>query len=141
MIERALVKLAITNRAGDFLPPIPTYGEVVAPGLALVPDIGQDGEFTGLFCLAHIRSGHVIDLAPPHIAAGCAICVREIGRAARTCGIDWNAPAEEMTRKLGVMLRDPNGYPEMRRFVMMAQGAVMCPVRQLASTGSMGNRT
>lgn len=77
-------------------------GEIVAPGLAITPDIGADENgnvgYNGGFMLTLISTGH--NLNGSNLGGQCISCVRHYAQAAVASGIDWTKPQPEISALL-----------------------------------------
>lgn len=75
--------------------------EIVAPGLAIAPDLGADEDgnvgYRGGYLLLVTATGHNLNGGGE---SQCISCVRDYARAAINSGIDWTKPQPEISALL-----------------------------------------
>jgi hypothetical protein len=91
------ILLASRDENGSLLP-AHSYGETVAPGLAITPGLAGDDvpKFTGNWVLTHTSTGRQLN-GTTRIAA-CLPCVRTYAVAVTDTGIDWTQDMEAITK-------------------------------------------
>ncbi len=76
---------------------VPVYAEIVAPGLAIAPEIGGDidngPQYEGGYALTHTASGKSV-AGVSAIGGHCIACIRNYAEAAINSGIDWTKPMD-----------------------------------------------
>lgn len=95
-------QIQITLTASDLSKTItvPVFAEIVAPGLALVPDLGgfaypDEIQYAGGFTLTHVGSGSSVAGPGPSVGY-CISCTREFAKVAVSSGIDWTQSMDEL---------------------------------------------
>lgn len=95
--------------------------EIVAPGLAITPDIGADENgnvvYHGGFLLIITETGH--NLNGSNLGGQCIGCVRNYAEAAIASGIDWTKPQPEIS---ALLKAQGDEYKAMR----VAQEHLLC---------------
>lgn len=73
-------------------------GEVVAPGLAITPEIVADADgnilYRGGFLLTHLSTGRRLNGGP--WGGSCISCIRAFAKTVVESGIDWTRPRSEL---------------------------------------------
>lgn len=93
-----LVEIPLIGPNGEAMS-VRTYGEIIAPGLAITPEIAanQAGRihFNGGWLLTHIPSGHNVNGTSQ--GGQCITCVQEYADVAAGTGINWTLPMSEVS--------------------------------------------
>lgn len=108
MTAYELLDIPLASRTGTSALPTKTYGEVIAPGLAITPGLWGDDSprFNGGWHVTHIGSGTLISGGNN---LHCLACTREYGQAAIDSGIDWTAPQPEISALIAAKTENVEG--------------------------------